>query len=151
MIYELYKYFTISVIACIVDVELTYKIYPCNTFTTFNKTYIYISSSACTGYTNLSDPWRNVGFCSSSCRESDTNLTQGWYRFTGIGGDELISSCAHVLNKTSGNETVYNLFTCNSDMNDTMYMTCSEGFTVYELRPTKKSYTTREKSFACAS
>ncbi|XP_060755222.1 adhesion G protein-coupled receptor E3-like [Neoarius graeffei] len=99
--------------------------------------------TTCTGYTNLSDPWRNVGFCYNSCHESDINLTQGWYRFTGIGGDELISSCAHALNNTSGNETVYNLFTCNSDMNDTMYMTCSEGFTVYELRPTQKYYTTR--------
>lgn len=119
-------------------------------FNYINKTYIYISSSVpCSNYTNISDPWRNVGFCSSSYNKSDINLMEGWYRFTGIGGDQVVSSCAPALNNISGNKMVYSLFTYNSTINYTSYITCSEGFTVYYLQPTERTYATREENL-CA-
>lgn len=110
--------------------------------------YVSISSTAyCRKYTNISDPWRNVGFCSNSCDKSDS-LMDGWYRFTGIGGDQVISSCAQALSNTPGNVTAinYNLFTCNSSINSTDYITCSGGYSVYNLRPSKGSYATRENN-----
>lgn len=101
--------------------------------------YVYVSCAAwCPDYTNRSEPWRNVGFCSSSCNMSDSNLQAGWYRFTGIGGDQVVSSCAQY----KGNFTNYNLFACDSNISITP---CS-GFTLYYLQPTSGTYATREKN-----
>lgn len=108
-------------------------------------------SASCPSYTNKSEPWRNVGFCSTFCNNTDIKLKEGWYRFIGIGGDQVISSCARAQNNTAGNITDYNLFTCNSNINYTDYITCSQGFTVYYLRPTKRTYATREKNFDYAN
>ncbi|XP_053085737.1 adhesion G protein-coupled receptor E3-like isoform X2 [Pangasianodon hypophthalmus] len=108
---------------------------------------------SCINYRNISEPWRNVGFCSISCNKSDSNLKEGWYRFIGVGGDQVVSSCASALNNKYGNITSYsyNLFTCNSSINYTDYMTCNEGFTVYFLRPTKETYATRHSSCSNSS
>ncbi|KAF7689249.1 hypothetical protein HF521_012602 [Silurus meridionalis] len=99
--------------------------------------------SFCPSYKTLSDPWRNVGFCSMSNTRSDISLNEGWYRFTSVGGDKVITSCGSTINTTSHNLTVYNLFTCNSSISYTNYINCSQGFTVYYLRPTKQTYATR--------
>ncbi|KAI5089724.1 adhesion G protein-coupled receptor E3-like isoform X2 [Silurus meridionalis] len=74
---------------------------------------------------------------------SDISLNEGWYRFTSVGGDKVITSCGSTINTTSHNLTVYNLFTCNSSISYTNYINCSQGFTVYYLRPTKQTYATR--------
>lgn len=82
----------------------------------------------------------------NSTYKSDTNLKEGWYRFIGEGGDQVVSSCARVPNNMNKSYyTIYNLFTCNSSINYTDYKTCSGGFTVYFLRPSKTTYTTCEK------
>ncbi|KAF5898374.1 adhesion G protein-coupled receptor E3-like, partial [Clarias magur] len=95
----------------------------------------------CYSYNNISDSWRNVGFCHKTVNKSDINLVDGWYRFIGVGGDQVVASCAQA--NMNGNVTIYNLFTCNSSINYTDYTTCSGGFTVYHLRPTEKTYATR--------
>ncbi|XP_017313096.1 adhesion G protein-coupled receptor E3 [Ictalurus punctatus] len=106
---------------------------------------------SCPSYTNKSEPWRNVGFCSTFCNNTDIKLKEGWYRFIGIGGDQVISSCARAQINTAGSITNYNLFTCNSNINYTDYITCSQGFTVYYLRPTKRTYATRHSSCSNSS
>ncbi|XP_058236618.1 adhesion G protein-coupled receptor E3-like isoform X1 [Hemibagrus wyckioides] len=98
-------------------------------------------NASCPLYINISEPWRNVGFCSSTCNKSDSKLMEGWYRFIGISGNQVVTSCANVQNNTNGNVPNYNLFTCNSNI--TYFTTCSEGFIVYYLRPTKGIYATR--------
>ncbi|KAF4075481.1 hypothetical protein AMELA_G00234910 [Ameiurus melas] len=105
----------------------------------------------CKSYTNKSEPWRNVGFCSTFCNNTDINLKEGWYRFVGVGGDQVVTSCAHAQNYATGNITDYNLFTCNSNFNYTDYITCNEGFTVYRLRPTQRTYATRHSSCSNSS
>ncbi|KAI1886452.1 hypothetical protein AGOR_G00195900 [Albula goreensis] len=50
----------------------------------------------CPSYTTLSDPWRNVGFNSTSFSgfpKCDSGLSAGWYRFSGVGGDILADFC----------------------------------------------------------
>ncbi|KAK2833593.1 hypothetical protein Q5P01_017482 [Channa striata] len=46
---------------------------------------------SCDGYTNITEPWRNLLFKSSSFPgypKNDSNLVGQWWRFTGIGGDK---------------------------------------------------------------
>ncbi|TSK18104.1 Adhesion G protein-coupled receptor E1 [Bagarius yarrelli] len=97
---------------------------------------------ACLMYTTVSEPWRNIGFCSSTLNQTDSNLKEGWYRFNGTAGDMLVSSCAQ--DATKDRLTNYNLFTCNSSINN--FITCSEGFIVYYLVPTQKIYATRHSN-----
>ncbi|XP_062372564.1 uncharacterized protein LOC134060011 [Sardina pilchardus] len=51
-----------------------------------------LNTDPCEQYTNISDPWRNRGFLSSTSQlqlKDDSNLPEGWYRFVGVGGDIL--------------------------------------------------------------
>ncbi|XP_047427788.1 adhesion G protein-coupled receptor E1-like [Mugil cephalus] len=51
---------------------------------------------SCDGYTNLTDPWRNRGFSSTSFSgfpKDDGDLVNKWWRFTGVGGDRVIETC----------------------------------------------------------
>ncbi|XP_051244900.1 adhesion G protein-coupled receptor E1-like [Dicentrarchus labrax] len=51
---------------------------------------------SCDGYTNITEPWRNHLFKSSSFvgyPKNDAHLVNKWWRFTGIGGDRVITSC----------------------------------------------------------
>ncbi|KAM9454177.1 putative adhesion G protein-coupled receptor E4P [Clarias gariepinus] len=105
--------------------------------------------SPCLSYKNKSDPWRNVGFCEYTQDMSDLEMENGWYRFIGAGGDQVVSSCART--NTSGNVTIYNLFMCNSNINYTEYTPCSGGFTVYYLRPTSRTYATRHSNCSNSS
>ena len=53
-------------------------------------------AGSCDGYTNITEPWRNRDFTSTSFTgfpKDDTNLLNHWWRFTGIGGDRVVSSC----------------------------------------------------------
>ncbi|KAK3530627.1 hypothetical protein QTP86_029557, partial [Hemibagrus guttatus] len=101
----------------------------------------------CSTYKSISEPWRNVGFCSTTCNKSDSELKEGWYRFSGISGDQVVTFCAHTLSNTDG--TVTNLLACNASRTD--FYICSEGFTVYFLRPNKGIYATRHSSCSNSS
>ncbi|XP_040918923.1 adhesion G protein-coupled receptor E1-like isoform X2 [Toxotes jaculatrix] len=53
-------------------------------------------AGSCDGYTNITEPWRNILFASTSYPgygKGDGHLLAKWWRFTGIGGDRVISSC----------------------------------------------------------
>ncbi|CAL8286286.1 unnamed protein product [Boreogadus saida] len=55
----------------------------------------YLNGS-CTGYTNLTDPWRNRSFRRPDIRgdpSDDRLLVDKWWRFTGIGGDRASEIC----------------------------------------------------------
>ncbi|XP_053333596.1 adhesion G protein-coupled receptor E3-like [Clarias gariepinus] len=105
--------------------------------------------SPCLSYKNRSESWRNVGFCEYTQNKNDLEMENGWYRFIGAGGDQVVSSCART--NTSGIVTIYNLFMCNSNINYTEYTPCSGGFTVYYLRPTSRTYATRHSNCSNSS
>lgn len=50
-------------------------------------------SGSCDGYTNVTEPWRNRAFVTSFFPKDDGNLLNSWWRFTGIGGDRVITDC----------------------------------------------------------
>ncbi|XP_060716480.1 adhesion G protein-coupled receptor E1-like isoform X2 [Tachysurus vachellii] len=103
-------------------------------------------SQSCPAYRTLSDPWRNVGFCSSIYDKNDSKLIEGWYTFSGVSGDQVVPSCVPAQNITNASVTNYNLFTCNSSINSTNVVSCSNGLTAYYLRPIKGIYSTRHSS-----
>ncbi|XP_029998094.1 adhesion G protein-coupled receptor E2-like, partial [Sphaeramia orbicularis] len=62
----------------------------------FTLSYCVFPAGSCDGYTNLTNPWRNRGFTSTSFSgfpKDDGNLVNQWWRFTGIGGDRIVTSC----------------------------------------------------------
>lgn len=69
--------------------------------------YVLILSDYCNGYTNLTEPWRNRAFMSPTILGFPTNdlkLLNQWWRFTGIGGNRVITSC--IGNNLGGTENV---------------------------------------------
>lgn len=53
-------------------------------------------AGSCDEYTNITEPWRNVLYKSSSFPgypKNDNPLVGKWWRFTGIGGDRITPSC----------------------------------------------------------
>lgn len=53
-------------------------------------------AGSCDGYTNITDAWRNLRLYSSSFAgypNDDAHLVGSWWRFTGIGGDRIVSGC----------------------------------------------------------
>lgn len=51
---------------------------------------------SCNGYTNITEPWRNLDFLSTSFPgypNNDQKLVNSWWRFTGIGGDRVNQNC----------------------------------------------------------
>lgn len=75
--------------------------------------FLLFLAGSCDGYTNITEPWRNRDFKSTSFQgfpKDDTNLLNEWWRFTGIGGDRVITSCTE---KTLGgtNYVLYIPFT----------------------------------------
>lgn len=53
-------------------------------------------AGSCDGYTNITDTWRNFLFKSSSFTgysKDDAALSQKWWRFTGFGGDRVVTHC----------------------------------------------------------
>ncbi|CAI5675112.1 unnamed protein product [Oreochromis niloticus] len=55
---------------------------------------------SCDGYTAINEPWRNRAFFASTTStgfsQNDTNFLDKWLRFTGIGGDTVVTSCVTV-------------------------------------------------------
>lgn len=74
----------------------------------------------CEQYTNISDPWRNRGFSSvpsQSWPKMDSGLQEGWYRFTGVGGDTLDYVCFYPTQpKVSGAPVVDRVGLCNNSI-----------------------------------
>lgn len=65
-------------------------------FNTPTFTYLLFLIGSCDGYQNITDPWRNLLFKSSSFSgypHDDVELVNKWWRFTGIGGDRVINTC----------------------------------------------------------
>lgn len=53
-------------------------------------------AGSCDGYTNITDAWRNTRLWSSDFSgypNNDVHLIGNWWRFTGIGGDRIVSPC----------------------------------------------------------
>ncbi|XP_036391771.1 adhesion G protein-coupled receptor E3-like [Megalops cyprinoides] len=109
----------------------------------------------CSTYTNLSDPWRNVGFTSTSFPDfprCDSHLSEGWYRFTGVGGDILPDVCAPAQHGGTSAPVWLSSHPvdggvsfeyCSHYQDDCCYWnstarvhTCPEGFHLYYLVPT---------------
>ncbi|XP_062295290.1 adhesion G protein-coupled receptor E1-like [Scomber scombrus] len=109
---------------------------------------------SCDGYQNITHPWRNKAFTSNSFTgypKDDVHLVGSWWRFTGIGGDRIISSCigsslggsyypiyvpfsyptAESVTPTTG--TAYTYYSSCSSYGRTMSMAlCPGGFYVYK-------------------
>ncbi|XP_078140638.1 uncharacterized protein LOC139914272 [Centroberyx gerrardi] len=67
-----------------------------NTSLLFIPAHCEFPPDSCDGYTNLTDSWRNRAFTSTSFPgfpKNDANLPNKWWRFTGIGGDRIVSDC----------------------------------------------------------
>lgn len=53
-------------------------------------------AGSCDGYGNITEPWRNIEFKSTSFPgypKNDAHLVGLWWRFTGIGGDRITNTC----------------------------------------------------------
>lgn len=56
-------------------------------------------AGSCDGYIEINEPWRNRAFASTpftGYSQKDTYFLGEWLRFTGIGGDTVITSCLKV-------------------------------------------------------
>ncbi|XP_030591496.1 adhesion G protein-coupled receptor E1-like [Archocentrus centrarchus] len=56
-------------------------------------------AGSCDGYTTIDEPWRNRNFSATSFTgysKNDTQFLGNWLRFTGIGGDRVVTSCVSV-------------------------------------------------------
>ncbi|XP_041959431.1 uncharacterized protein LOC121718485 [Alosa sapidissima] len=122
-----------------------------------------VCAEICSTYTNLSEPWRNYNFISRKPK-TDTDLTEGWYRFTGIGGDVLSFSCSGsygLLSLCSNPDyssipegQVYTVNLCSSctrtgETVDVLF--CPGGFYLFKLFPTDKSFITAHKTCEMSS
>lgn len=67
-------------------------------------------SGSCNSYTNLTEPWRNRAFVSTTFPgfpKDDLKLLKRWWRFTGIGGNRVITFC--VGNNLGGTNNVLHI------------------------------------------
>lgn len=116
--------------------------------------YVFLfHAGSCDGYTNITEPWRNVLYTSSSFPgypKNDLDLVNKWWRFTGIGGDRIISSChggpiagaSHGMNvpfsyPTTESEsptvgTAYGDTSCNAYSFSMSLVLCPGGFYIYK-------------------
>lgn len=78
-------------------------------------------AGACDGYQTITESWRNLDFMSTSFPgfpQNDSHLVNSWSRFTGIGGDRVVTSC--IGNDRGGTANVlYVPFECPTTGNDT--------------------------------
>lgn len=85
------------------------------------KTLLFPLAGACDGYQTITEPWRNLDFKSTSFPgfpKNDSHLVNTWSRFTGIGGDRVVTSC--IGNDRGGTSNVLFVpFECPTTGNDT--------------------------------
>lgn len=112
---------------------------------------ICLQSGSCDGYTNVTEPWRNREFVTTFFPKDDGILLNNWWRFTGIGGDRLITDCVspyvggtwHTLflpftlptseSVTPTKGTAYgNFFICQGFSLDINVTLCPGGFYIYK-------------------
>lgn len=78
-------------------------------------------AGACERYQTVIEPWRNQDFKSTSFPgfpKNDSHLVNTWSRFTGIGGDRVVTTC--IGNDRGGTSNVlYVPFECPTTGNDT--------------------------------
>ncbi|XP_071330052.1 adhesion G protein-coupled receptor E1-like isoform X2 [Trachinotus anak] len=64
---------------------------------------------SCDEYGNITEPWRNRAFASTSFPgfpKNDAALVNKWWRFTGIGGDRIIRNCM-IYNRGGTRRIIY--------------------------------------------
>lgn len=109
----------------------------------------------CASYTNLSDPWRhhNLGRYGGM---TDSNLTEGWYRFIGVGGDVLYSlfcrDCgdpgysglqeSRVYKLRLCSYTYYSNWQCSHTGETVDVLLCPSGFYLHKLFPKDEPFLT---------
>ncbi|XP_066518206.1 adhesion G protein-coupled receptor E3-like [Hoplias malabaricus] len=122
-------------------------------------------NNACQNYSTLSDPWRNIGFTSSSYTggpKNDLKLSSGWYKISGIGGDIVVYNCPNssasnptILWTNNSTSTGFQLYTCDELDYSTGVMCaqpnistqdCGGGLILYYLTSTNGVYNTRHSS-----
>ncbi|KAI4890193.1 hypothetical protein NFI96_031400 [Prochilodus magdalenae] len=113
----------------------------------------------CQTHSNLSDPWRNIGFRSSPFPEkNDLGLKAGWYSFGGIGGDHMVYFCPYTNSTPTlssirwSNSTIstpFQLYTCDAvywstgvscAQQNITTLHCGGGLILYYLVPTQGLY-----------
>ncbi|XP_028824718.1 adhesion G protein-coupled receptor E2-like [Denticeps clupeoides] len=129
----------------------------------------------CESYRNLSEPWRNHGFTSTKFPgwpKDDSRLREGWYRFTGIGGDVLYHGCffrssshrggthntlslcrAATYPRAGDGVRPMGLCSGTSDLcsGSVNVLACPAGFYLYYLYPSNGSWVTAHRSCASSS
>ncbi|KAL7845324.1 hypothetical protein AOLI_G00235160 [Acnodon oligacanthus] len=88
---------------------------------------------------------------------NDLYLLEGWYSFTGIGGDRLGYQCLNdvisnefLLNDTESSTDFY-LNTCDTVTGCTWSLDCGGGLILYYLTPVNRTYTTCHSSCSASS
>lgn len=109
----------------------------------------------CQNHRTLEDPWRNIGFISTSFSggpKNDLQLNEGWYNFSGVGGDRVVHYCSlsSVYSNRNSSPILYN---CSAEYWNTGVMCaehniptkdCGGGLILYYLAPTSGLYASRE-------
>ncbi|KAK1803113.1 hypothetical protein P4O66_021652 [Electrophorus voltai] len=122
-----------------------------------------LSYDVCKSHKTLSDPWRNVAFYTTSFPNwtmNDNNLQDGWYKFTGIGGDRIVYYCPHISLSSPSNEllnssrsfqssSAFHLYTC--DINTPQLLHCGGALVLYYLTKNKGMYITCHSSCSASS
>ncbi|KAL7824288.1 hypothetical protein AOLI_G00329880 [Acnodon oligacanthus] len=104
------------------------------------RTDLKPSSYVCQSHNTLNDPWRNIGFSTTSFPDgpkNDLNLKKGWYSFTGIGGDRMVYSCP----STKSTPTAQNTTCAQKSITS---LDCGGGLILYYLVPTNGLYASRK-------
>ncbi|KAL7852151.1 hypothetical protein SRHO_G00179360 [Serrasalmus rhombeus] len=139
----------------------------CSTTNNYTRDHLWgdcLDYDVCQIHNTLRDPWRNIGFSATSFPggpKNDLNLKEGWYSFTGIGGDRMVYSCPNTnstpmlssLFSNSSSSTQFQLYTCDvlywstgvqcAQQNITS-LDCGGGLILYYLVPTNGLYASRK-------
>uniref|UniRef100_A0A3B5ASY7 Uncharacterized protein n=1 Tax=Stegastes partitus TaxID=144197 RepID=A0A3B5ASY7_9TELE len=80
------------------------------------------NAGTCDKYSNITEPWRNKLYTSTSFTgfpKGDEHLVGKWWRFTGIGGDRIITACL-TGNRAGGHYTTHFAFTYPTNESETV-------------------------------
>ncbi|XP_023153317.3 adhesion G protein-coupled receptor E1-like [Amphiprion ocellaris] len=112
----------------------------------FTCAHCVFPPGSCDNYTNITEPWRNKLYTSSSFSgfpKDDAHLVGKWWRFTGIGGDRIITACL-TGTRAGGHYTTHFQFTYPTNESETV----AEG-TAYGDISTCQHYSIRMQSVLC--